>query len=85
MQITDLGTAGGPGFLGEWVEFSGIASSGPQKIVHGNSGFAENGAERSLRHVAGMMRDRNFAAGLRMTPNLVTACATAVEAKTERA
>jgi hypothetical protein len=56
---------------------------GLQKIVHLNSSFAENGAERSLRHVGRVMRDRNFPSGLRMAPNLVTACARAVEAKSK--
>jgi hypothetical protein len=32
-----------------------------------------------------MMWDRNFSAGLRMTPNFVTACARAVEAISKRA
>ena len=55
-----------------------------QKIVHINSSFAENGPQRSLRHVARMMRDRNFPSGLRMAPDLMTACTCAVEAKSER-
>ena len=59
-------------------------SLGSQKIVHIDSCFAEDGAQRSLRHVARMMRDRNFSSGLRMTPNLVAACARAVKAKSER-
>jgi hypothetical protein len=48
-------------------------TSGAQKIAHSNSSLAEDGPQRSLRHVAGMVRDRDFSAGLRMTPNLVTA------------
>jgi hypothetical protein len=38
-------------------------SLGSQKIAHINSSFAENGPQRSLRHVARMMRDRNFPPG----------------------
>ena len=59
------------------------ASSCSQKSVHIDSGFAENRTEGSLRHVAGVMWDCNFSSGLRMTPDFVTACATAVEAKAE--
>jgi len=57
---------------------------GFQKNVHIDSSFAENGTKRSLRHVARMMWDGDFPAGLRMTPNLMTAGARAVEAKSKR-
>jgi hypothetical protein len=60
-------------------------SLGSQKSVHIDSSFAENGAKRSLRHVARMMWDGDFPAGLRMTPNLMTAGPRAVETKSKRA
>ena len=59
-------------------------SLGSQKIAHGKSSLAENGPQRSLRHVARMMRDRNFPSGFRMALDLMTACTRAVEAKSER-
>ncbi len=61
------------------------ASLSFQKSVHINSGFAEDGAKRSFRHVAGMMRDRDFSSGFGLAPDLVAACARAIESKSERA
>jgi len=70
---------------GRNTKLGNLHSLGSQKIAHINSSLAENGPQRSLRHVARMMRDRNFPSSLRMAPDLMTARARAVEAKSERA
>jgi hypothetical protein len=49
-----------------------------------NSSFAENRAQRALRHVSGMVRKRDFSARLVMTPDFVAAGTRTVELETER-
>lgn len=45
----------------------------PEKSAHVNSRFAENRPECPLRHIARVMRDGDFSASLKMTPDFVTA------------
>ncbi len=60
-------------------------ASGLKKFINFNSGFAENGAERTFRHIASMMRECNLAACFRTTPNFVAAGTGAVEDEPKRA
>ncbi len=59
-------------------------SSSFEEVAYVNSGFAENRAQRALRHVSGMVRKRDLSPRLGMAPDFVAAGTGTVELETKR-
>jgi hypothetical protein len=57
---------------------------GVQKIVRLNVGLAQNGPQRTFRHIAGMVGDGGVAGGILIVPDLMASGRLAVEGKAER-
>jgi hypothetical protein len=55
-----------------------------EEVVHVNSSFTENRAQRAFRHVSGMVRKRDLSPRLGMPPNFVATGTGTVELETKR-
>jgi hypothetical protein len=59
-------------------------SSSFEEVVYVNSRFTENRAEGALRHIATVVRKRDFSSGLHLAPDLVATGTGTVELETKR-
>lgn len=55
-----------------------------EEVVYVNSRFTENRAEGALRHIATVVRKRDFSSGLHLAPDLVATGTGTVELETKR-
>jgi hypothetical protein len=59
-------------------------SSSFEEVAYIDSGFAENRAQRALRHVSGMVRKRDLSPRFAMAPDFVATGTGTVELETKR-